>query len=434
MSALIPKEMDYTKPVSLPSSVRCSSLVSIPAGGSNNYGSNQQIQFPLVQYGRLVPNSMYLTANLKFHHTTGAAGAVIHGIPALSWINRVDCFINSTSVETLNNVGSLSNMLMNGRMNASDKLGLSYPLQLNFGGDGAAGNEDCDGYTILAASGSRDVILPIATPFPNIFSNCEKTFPLSSGQCRIVVTTDALDSFVTDIAGGVSSLSAFTIDQVELHYDIIEMDAETEALVNSQTDSEGDMYLKSQSYAVSSQPIPTNFSGFIELPFAVSLTSIKSVFAVFNRSDRYKQFSAYDPTNSDGSIGFTIAGKPYPETLIDTKNHRSSAVVEFLEAIHGTKQSVDVARCSLSFNNFRNSTVNVADDSSKNLSKAYFGISTEKIDGSYLLTGISSMNSNVTVRTNINVPTNVALNCQLIVNHDVLIKINPSTRQVSVLK
>jgi hypothetical protein len=84
--------------------------------------------------------------------------------------------------------------------------------------------------------------------------------------------------------------------------------------------------------------------------------------------------------------------------------------------------------------NFRDSTVAQGSDLPGNLSKAFFGASLEKIAGSYLLTGISSMNSNVTVKVNIGTVTNVQLNALLILNHDCLIKVNPSTRQVTVLK
>lgn len=433
--SVVPKECDYSKPVSLPSSARSTSLISVPQGGLGPYQAGQQITFPLVQYGRLVPASMYLTANLKF--VNGTTGTINHilGVPSLAWINRIDSFINSSTVETVNAVGPLAQMLLSGKMNAVDKLGLSYPLGINFGADGAFVTEESDGYFISAATGTGAVVtVPIATPIPNIFSNADKYFPLGLGECRIQLTSDILSNFASTSAGAATTLASYTIENVQLMYDIIEFDDNTEMLINSQVDANGDFYIKSESYAVSSATIATAFTGYVEIPYANSLTSIKSIYTMFCRSDRYRLFAAYDPTQSNGSVQWTIGSQPYPSSAIDTLNRRPSAVMEFLEALHGTKASPVSARTCLSFSNFRDSTVVQGSDAPSNLSKAFFGCSLEKISGSYLLTGISSMNSNITVRVNIGTATNVALNALTILNHDVLIKFTPSTRQVQVLK
>lgn len=433
--SVIPKEVDYSKPVSLPSSARCTTLISVPQGGIGPYQPGQQITFPLVQYGRLVPDSMYLSATLQFTNgTTGTANYIL-GVPATAWINRIDTFINSSSVETINSVGPLTQMLMSGKMNAVDKLGLSYPLGINFGGDGVFSNEEADSFLIPSGTATSAVVsIPIATPIPNIFSNCDKYFPLGMGECRIQITADQLSAFACTSAGLSTTLASYNITNLQLTYDVLEMDASVETAVNSQVDEEGNMYLKSESWAVSSATVATAFTGYVEIPYANSLTSIKSLYLLPTRSDRYKQFASYDPTQSNGSVQFTVAGQPYPPTAIDTLNRRPNAVLEFLEALHGTKVSPLSARSSLSFVNFRNSTVGQGSDSITNLSKAFFGVSTEKVCGSYLLTGISSMNSNITARLNIGTATDVALNVLLVANHDVLIKINPATRQVVVLK
>jgi hypothetical protein len=433
--SVVPKECDYSKPVSLPSSAKTSSLISVPQGGLGPYQAGQQITFPLVQYGRLVPDSMYLSVNLKFvNGTTGTANYIL-GVSALSWINRVDSFINSSTVETINAVGPLSQMVLSGKLNAMDKLGLSYPLGINFGNDGAFIAEEADSFLIPTGTATgATVAVPIAVPLPCIFANADKFFPLGLGECRIQLTTDILSNFASTSAGATTTLASYTVENVQLMYDIIEFDAETEALINSQVDAEGNFYIKSESWAISSATIANAFTGYVEIPYANSLTSIKSIYTLFCRSDRYKLFSSYDPTQSNGSIQWTVGSQPYPPTAIDTLNRRPTAVLEFLEALHGTKNSPLSARTCLSFINFRDSTVAQASDSPTNLSKAFFGCSLEKISGSYLLTGISSMNSNITVRVNIGTATNVALNALVILNHDVLVKFNPASRQVTVLK
>lgn len=432
--SIVPKEVDYSKPVSLPASTRCSSLVATPQGGLNS-GPAQQITFPLVQYGFLVPESMILSCTLKF--TNGATGTqnVILGVPSLSWMNAVNCYVNSTNIETINSVGALSQMLLSAKMNSSDKHGMSIPLGYNFGGDAVFLNEESDSFTIPAATATGAVVpLQISSPFPNIFSNCEKYFPLSCGECRIQITSDQLSAFTCTSAGAATTLTGYTIENIQLFYDIIEFDQVTESIIKSQVDEAGDMYLKSESFALSSATIPNAFSGYVEIPYANSLTSIKSIYSLFSRADRYKYFASYDPTQSNGYVQWTIGSQNYPQNPIDTLLRRPTAVVEFLEAVHGTKISPLTARTCITSANFRNSNVAQGNDAPGNLSKAFFGCSLEKISGSYLLTGISSMNSNVTVKVNIGTATDSQTNALLILNHDCLIKINPSTRQVTVLK
>jgi outer membrane cobalamin receptor len=87
-----------------------------------------------------------------------------------------------------------------------------------------------------------------------------------------------------------------------------------------------------------------------------------------------------------------------------------------------------------------NQTWQVADadpsnDSKVNVAKAYFGANTEKLSSNaYMLSGISSMNSNLSVRIVNNTALLSALNSIFIANYDAIIKYNVATRQVVVLK
>ena len=115
-------------------------------------------------------------------------------------------------------------------------------------------------------------------------------------------------------------------------------------------------------------------------------------------------------------------------------NHRSSAIVETIGALHGNKANPAHTNCSYSANNFRDINVGQGSDAVDDLSKATFGCSTEKLDGSYMLTGVSSMNSNSTIRLNIGTATPVACNALMIFNHDAILKYNPASNQVVVMK
>jgi hypothetical protein len=426
MDMVIPRELDYTKPEQLPASVRCSSLVAVPQGGRNGYSSGTQIMIPLVQYGYFVPNSAYLTAKIS---VTGTANAnSLLSVVAQSWISRLDTFINSQSVETQNQYGAVSSMLLHSKMSTADKWGLSYPFGIKVV-DGDANNVDSHSKT-----GVGTHVFQIAIPLNCILQNAEKMIPLRMGETRIVLTVNDLANFSVKDDLTASELTGLVIDEVEYHYDIVEFDAQTDAMILSQTDEQGDMYFKSESYASSSAQINNGTQGFLEIPFATSLASIKSIYGLFCRTDRAKFFASYDPTQGNGSVQFTVAGATYPPKALDTINARSAVVLEHLAAAHGTKTSPDTARCCLSELNFRNSNVVVGEDSVTDLAKAFFGVSTEKISGSYLMTGISSQNSNSTVRVQIGTALTSALNLLCVFNHDALIRYSPSTGQVQILK
>lgn len=425
--SVLPKEVDYTKPAQLPASVKCSSLVAVPQGGKNGYSSGNQIMIPLVQYGYFVPNSGYLVAKISFTGTANANSLL--SVVASSWISRLDTFINSQSVETVNQYGAVSSMLLHSKMSTADKWGLSYPFGLKVA-DGNANNVDSHSKT-----GADTHIIYIATPLNCIMQNADKMLPLRMGESRIVLTVNDLANFSVQDDGTASELTNLSIDEVEYHYDIVEFDAMTDNLIlGAQADEAGDLYFKSQSYASSSAQIANATQGFLEIPFANSLASIKSIFALFCRTDRAKFYASYDPTQSNGSVQFTIAGQTYPPKALDTINARPAVVLEHLQAIHGSKTSVDTARCCLSELNFRSSNVAFANDSITDLAKAFFGVNTEKISGSYLLTGVSSQNSNSTVRVQIGTALTAALNCLTVFNYDALIRYNPSSGNVQILK
>jgi hypothetical protein len=433
--SVLPKEVNYSL-AQLPPSVRGESFVAVPQNGSS-FTEGQQIQLSLVQNSGcyFISGSAFLTFNIN---VTGNGDSVNHllGIPACSVFSRSDLFINSQNVESIANYGALTNTLFHGKMNIAQKAGLSYPFGTTLISGANADPAKVDSRTIPASATANKI--SVSVPLCNLLQNCDKMIPLDMGEFRLLLTLDQLANFACEADGTATSLTAFSITDVEYHYDAVTFDAQTDALIKgSQVDSAGDLYIKTESYQTSQSVIAQGQQGSIELPFANSLTSIKSLISNFTRSDRYKQFASYDITGvAGGSVSYQIAGIPYPPRAIDTLNHRSSVVLETIGALHGNKANPAHTNCSYSANNFRDVNVGQGSDPVDDLSKATFGVSTEKLDGSssYLLTGVSSMNSNSTIRLNIGTATPVACNALMIFNHDAILKYNPATNQVVVMK
>lgn len=437
MSA-IPRDFEYSRPEYVPPTTRSASLISTPLQGISGFGEQSQITFPLVQRGFLVPNSAYVCATVQVSKTSAANSgnlpSLLGSCPATCYISRVDTQLQSTVVESLTNYNALYSMLVNGKMNLAQKEGMSLPFGLNVAG-AADVFSNLDSWTGADADAVNTVYnIQLAFPLGSLLTNCEKYVPLSGMESRITFTVDSLANFSRYLSG-------LSVNNVSLHYDIIEFDPATEqAILMSQADEAGDLWLKSQSYQISSAPIAATAAGTavnVEIPYASSLTSIKSLFTLFTTGGTNKNFGCFDVTNGLGSIQWTIAQRPFPETQILTNIRKPQAVMEFIGALYGTKDPIMAANTSLGYDVFRPVVANGVDTVTQT-SKAYYGVNTETISKAtgVMLSGVSSHNSNITLRVINNDPAGLAaaVNAMLIVNFDCIVKYNVRTRQVSTLR
>jgi len=435
--SVLANEVNYTRPAELAPQTRCLSLTAIPQQGSGAFSSGQ-ITFPLVQYGYIVPDSLVVSAIISY---TADGGLGITGIlgscPASAWVHRLDTQINSQTIETINNYNTLYNMIVNAKMDVASKHGLSKPFGLTFSTSETNATYSpnfTNGDAHVQATGAGVKTVKGSFPLGCIYSSASKFLPLSMGDHRITLTIDDLNNFTfsSDTTGNGAVRTALSISQIQLSYDVIVFDEQTDALIMSQADGAGDIYLKSQSFAVSSSPLANGFVGQTEIPYAQSLTSIKSLHTLFTPLTGNRGFASYDATSQNGSIQYTVAGRPYPETAIDTLNRPQYATLEFLASIYGTKDPILACRTSMSNATWKVADANVATDSKVvSVPKAYFGANVEKLSSnSYLLSGISSMNSNLTLRVVNNTALAVALNAVFIVCYDAVIKYNPMMKQV----
>jgi hypothetical protein len=437
--SVLPTEVNFSRPSELPPQTRCLSLTSIPQQGSGAFSSGQ-ITFPLVQYGYIVPDSLVVSAVIQYTADAGAGTTGVMGsCPASSWVQRLDTQINSQTIETINNYNTLYNMIVNSKMDVASKHGLSKPFGLTFSANDTTtppvytpSFQNGDGAVFATGAGVKTI--KGSFPLGCIYSSCSKFFPLSAGDHRITLTIDDLNNFT--FSGGVAVRSNLQISQIQLNYDVIVFDEQTDALIMSQADGAGDIYLKSQSFAISSSPLADGFVGQAEIPYAQSLTSIKSLHTLFTPLVGNRGFASYDATSQNGSLQYTVAGRPYPETAIDTLNRPQYATLEFLASIYGTKDPILACRTSMSEATWKISPDDPNGDSKViSVAKAYFGANVEKLSSnSYLLSGISSMNSNLTLRLTNNTGLASALNAVFIVCYDAVIKYNPMMKQVVVLK
>jgi hypothetical protein len=429
---MLPRETEY-RVSSLPAEVSSAAYVSRAVNGTT-FTAGQQVQVNLIQNrgAYVLPNSIYATFNINV--TAGAADNAILGIPACSVIQRLDTFANSTSVETVNNYNAVTNLLFNGKLGVSEKMGLSKPFGLEL----TAGGADvlCDSRTIDGGSGAN--IISCSVPICSVLSNSDKLLPMSSAEYRLYFTVEDIANIACLSAdGAATTLTAFSLSDFEVHYKCVTFDPQTDAMIMSQVSPDGSILFKTESYQSSVAAIANGTQGSVAIPFANSLTSIKSLLTTFSRTDRYRLGSgvSYDVTGGAGSLNYEVAGKNYPQTPLSLTSHASAVPLEFLEAIHGVMSHPAAAQTSMSVDNFRVLNVAFGTDPLRNLSKAYFGYNCEKLPSSSALNGISSQNSNIVLRVNIDgAATGVASTALQIFHHDVIMKYDPVANTLVVMR
>ena len=423
----LPREVEY-RVSSLPAEVSTAAYVSRAVNGSS-FQTGTQVQVNLIQNRGtyLIPSSMYATFNINVT-ADGADTNVLLGLPGVSVIERSDVFANSTSIDTINNYNGIVNMLYNGKLGVSEKMGLSKCLGTTFTEDAA---NQVDSRVVTAGTGAN--IISVAVPLCNILTLMDKLLPLDSAEYRVYLTVADILNISCKNDGAASTLSLFSLSDFQIHYKAVTFDAQTDMMIKSQVQPDGAIYFKSESYQSSVANLPTGSSGSVALPFANSLTSIKSLQTQFCRADRFKVGcgAAYDPQFTQ--FNYEVGGKNYPQTALSS-TAVAGVTLEFLESIHGIMSHPDAAQTSMSVNNFRQLNDAFNADSFKDLPKSYFGYNSEKLPSSTALNGISSQNSNIVTRLSIGTATTATATVLQIFHHDCILKYDPLANSLVVMR
>ena len=424
----LPREVEY-RVSSLPPEVSTSAYVSRAVNGGGNFTTGQQVQVNLIQNRGcyLIPSSMYATFNINVT-ADGADTNVLLGLPGVSVIERSDVFLNSTSVDTINNYNSIVNMLYNGKLGVSEKMGLSKCLGNEFVQNAA---NEVDSRVISNGTGAN--IISVAVPLANILSLQSTLWPLDSAEARIYLTIADILNISCKNDGTASTLTAFSVSDFQIHYKAVTFDAQTDMLIKSQVQPDGQIYFKSESYQSSVANLPTGSAGSQNLVFANSLTSIKSLQTQFCRADRFKLGSAASYNPNFTQFSYQVGGRNYPQTPLSSSAD-AAVTLEFLESIHGIMSHPDAAQTSMSVNNFRGLNDAFNADSFKDLPKCYFGYNSERLPSNSALNGISSQNSNIVVRVDIGAATTSTATCLQIFHHDCILKYDPIANSMVVMR
>jgi len=419
MSVSLPHGVNYSEQLpALPDNAQVINVAVNPTNASS-FTAGSQIQLDLISRGFLVPDSMYISWTYDLTQET-AADAELRGCPVYTPFNRLDVQVGSQTVDTIQNYNVLMNMLTNLTLSVSEKYGLQAAY--GYGPTTAAIGADMDSLDGHLCNGALADTASFSGPLMSVLSNSEKMIPLfAMPQVRINLTLDTIANIFTSK----KVPTAWTLSDVELRYKVVDMGNEVENIVRGMGQK---IFVKSQSFGVSSQTLASGTSGSQDLVFNQRYASCKSIFAINGMSTTTgnQQFSSCNLA-AGSSYSFNVAGVQYPQKRINTTLNRAQQLMELKSATG----SVFDRNNAFAINAFEASfdAVNGA-DTYVSPGKFYVGTSLEKLNSDSLLTGISTQNSPITYHIDLGGATAAASNITLVVNHDSIWEIDLINRDV----
>lgn len=439
MSVVLPKIVDYQQPLySLPPDTNTIECVSSPVNGSV-FGENAQIDVDLQNYGFMIPDSLFIRYKMT---TTQALASTTYmcGTPVYTPFQKLTTLIQNQTFETLNNYNVIANMYANLTMNVADKLGSQGCFGYYSNVATPVTNEQTDGGQFITTTATTSV-KTVAAPLLCALSQSEKALPLFLlNNIRLSFNTDTIAnmfSVLNDSETAVALPTGFQISNFEVVYRAVNFGSEVERNIMSMDK----IRIKSQTWGLSSSMLPSGTgAGTVNLNYTQQFNSVKSLYLACGGGTRTisanGNMDAYNVAGDAGSYQFIVNGTAYPQRALSCNLNMNGLQQELRQAIGS---SIFDSRNSMSINMYEwyvqasegtgTSTIAPA--------KFYVGLNLEKIKGernNNLFTGISTGSSNITAIINVGTALTQNYNCQLILNADYILEIEPASRNIMIIK
>ena len=445
--AALPKEVQYNKPMaSLPSDTRMSQTIVRPSNGSVFSADGNIIQLDLPAHSFLVPNSLCLNLNMTITPAVNDQTISIRGVPAASWVSRVETIVGGSLLESVSEYGRLYNMISQAKLSADDKNSLY--TEFGYGGGGVGGVaevnpnlHDLNGRLGPQSTGTDAVAgtFPVSLPLGCLLSSCSELVPLGHmGGVRIQITTAQLTEYLV-VTSGTTTAPTVNFKDIELTFDLVDFGAGMDSVVRSMA-IDGDLVLKSQGWNSTNVNFPELAAAAdATYIYNVRLSSIKSLVLQLTGEAGNKAINAgYDAVKAggeSGSVQFFLANRPFPPTPLRETNN--AAIKSALRQAFGDAHDVYSARNSITQKQWGTQAGLTAATSTASTIQSpaahFYGINTEKLSSnSVMLSGESSQLTPINVRVSTSSATEDAATLTLYSCFDALIALNVDTRQVSV--
>ena len=442
--SVLPKEIAYNRPMaSLPADTSSLNVIVRPSNGANFGAGGDIIQFDLPAHSFLVPSSLTLRGKVRTLAGTDGQSDLMWGVPAASWIQRVETIVGGNLIESVQSYGQLYNMIALTKLNVAEKYGLATELAF-VGGDagsstGALELNNLSGRTLNKVQATDTDPFSFALPLGCLLASCAELVPLGlMGGVRIQITTAAIADFIQQHT--TANLPTVTFEDLELNFDLVSFGAGMDGVVASMANADGDILMKSQGWNVNNINSSTVAGGSQDLIFNTRLSSIKSL--IYQGSGTYitawddepAAYGAAQVAGATGSTQFFVASTPFPPTPLRESNQ--AAIMSELRQAQGQVHDVYSTSASISPQQFITAPQlgTASADILFSAPPAHFvGVNTEKLStNAVMLSGVSSQLSPINVRLQSSSASNANFTSTLFALYDAIISINIPTRTLSV--
>lgn len=321
----VPSELVFSLPASMLDSRKIEQRIQ-PYSQSTYNTAGQVAKFTIPQTDRTLISgqTMYITGQVDFANL-GAVDTNTYAILGTyySMFSRQVVNANGTVLETIERPGELVNMLVNLTMNSAEKISQSNSMGTAFHGieTDATGN-----IGLIINRAAVDVpngylSLTFALPVIGVF-DANKYVPMWNSNIDLELTINALSNWLSIVAGTFSNTASFSLSNLELVFDSIELSPESFAMVMANYPQK--IVIKTQSYLAGNSTSFTG-AGAQDIPINARLSSLKQLFFYFNQVGTTavntcadQTFGGVNPNGQD--VVFITNGKYYPQRPIKLTN------------------------------------------------------------------------------------------------------------------
>ena len=413
----IPHSMDYSQKIDALPECNNYEVTLVPTTGAGSYNPGSTIRFDFQQRGFIDPSSIVLRYKYSI---TAAIGAEMIATPAFTPFLRLETFIGSQNVESINQYNQVAGFLW---ANTNMDVAMKYGQQSAFGY-----NNNTTVPTLETLDGRICALNEVGTfscPLVGLLASSSKLIPaFAMPQLSVQLTMDSIANMFTSTVVP----TAFVISNIEIAYNLLDFGREMEQMVLSMPR----LFLKCNSYSNSSASVANGTNGSISLVYNQRLSSIKAAFILpTGQASTNKWGDSFDCTSSNGEYSLIVGGVSYPQRPLSTLNNKTYVLQELRKAIGEIyDKSNNMAINGLEFN-----IVGAGATTYITPAKFIIGIPLEKLHiptDQAILTGISSNNSSITVNISTSTAIAQATTVNLILNYDAIIEVDTANRNATI--
>lgn len=445
----LPKEVNFSaKLPHIPEGTTTSLLTVLPTNG-NVFKAGSVISWDLPSRQGLYLDGKTVFIRYRFRYTSGATAPILRATPAVTPFFKLDEFLNSSPVASVYNYNQVANMYVNTHIGLSEKYGVQSSLYSELKAEDATAAVG-DSVTLLASQAALAGTASFAFPlYCSALASMDKFLPTGlAGQYRIQLTL----AQISDMVSVAANMTDYQIENIELCINAMDLGAGVDQMVASMGES---LMIKATGWANAGVgQIPSAATGVVSLMANHRFQSINNLYLLSSGAEVAKDvngiFDSRDITSSNGQYSFTIGSQTFPQLPINTAVNKNGVIQYLRECTSSlTDWRYSFSISCVEFNKYLGSAnttqltggmTPIAVTTVTDPAKFIVGVPVSKIQNSdpygasSMLSGVSAQQAPIICNINIGTATGQAYNEFVVAEYDLLINIEPVSRNVSIIQ